>query len=553
MLVAGLAHGGDDHVRALRRFGDRGHVVSDVGHRGIPGVLFHRRRDGQAFLGGGPAAHQGVHIAGPGADHQDVHPAVLLQRQGAVVLQQRHGLPGRFQVQRGMLFISDKGHGVFHVAVGILEHAQLEFGLYDAGCRRGQDRFVDLAFVGQVFHLVDQLDGLAADTVHAALRDADDDRFLIGNRVAGHGALAFLDSPDHAPVGLDDAFKAHLLAQQVLQRGLGADRAVFHVQRQRHGVVGHHGADVHFDRGVVGLQVDLQRLLVRHDGGRVLAVHLRAGAGEVLDAGHDAVLVDAVGAVLERDDLRLHHGGHQVGILAEGFHHAAPAGFGGDVALRAQGHAHADGDVLFAGHFGQLGHQFLVPGGGQAQVMAGHRRAGHVAQAVHRVHGNQHRHAQPARFRVFLHGVHGFRRALHAVQFADQQHADAVIGAVLLQIGSDLPVRPRQIGGMLHLRDLFPYGHLADQVGRAGVRVQPPVFIYVQCAVSVQVDELVSVRLDNGLHMGIQDRLLVSCCFLCGGKAHHAARQRQGSQQGDEALQIFLSQQGSSLLSLRLL
>lgn len=50
----------------------------------------------------------------------------------------------------------------------------------------------------------------------------------------------------------------------------------------------------------------------------------------------------------------------------------------------------------------------------------------------------------------------------------DQQHADTFLIAPLLQVGGDFPVRPGQEGGVLHLGDLLPHGHLAHQVRGAG-------------------------------------------------------------------------------------
>ena len=551
MLIARLADGHDDHVSILGGLGNGDHIVGNVGHGvAVAGVRRNSRGDGQTLLLGAPAAHKASHVVRAGTAHQNVLPRILRERQRAVVLEQGHRLFGSLKVHRGVFLVAHEGHSVVHIAVGILKYAQLELRLYNARGSCGEDVLVDLALSGQLLHLVDQADGFAADAVHTALRHADDDSLLVGNLLAGHGAQALLNGPDHAPVGLDDAFKTHLLAEQILKRSLGANRTVFHIQRQRHGIIGHNGAHIHLNGGVVGLQVNLQGFLVRNDGRSVLAVHLRTCAREVLDARHDAVGIETILAVLERHNLRPHHLRHQIGILAEGLHDAAPARLGGDVALRGEGHAHADSDVLVSGNFRQPGHQLLIAGCCQSEVVSGDRCTGDVGQTMHGVHRHQHRHAQPGGLGVFLHGVHGFSGGLHAVQLANEQHADAVVGAIFLQIRGNLSVGAGQIGGVLHLRDLLAHGHLGDQVGGAGIRVKPPVLIDVQRAVAIEVDELIAICLDNGFHAGVECRLVVNRrLFGNGASGHHAPRHDHRGQQGQTTPEKLLSQQGSILLS----
>ena len=205
--------------------------------------------------------------------------------------------------------------------------------------------------------------------------------------------------------------------------------------------------------------------------------------------------------------------------------------------------------MLLTGDFGQPGHQFLIAGCGQREVMRCDRRAGYVGQAVDRVHGNQHRHAQTGAFRIFLYGVHGGGGSLHAAQFADQQHADAFLVAPLLQIGRDFTVRTGQEGGMLHLRNLLTHGHLSDQIIRAGVGILAPVLVNIQFSVGIEVDKLISVHLDDGLDMGGERRPLIAFPLGEGCARHHASRQRHRRRKGQAAPEQFVSQQGSSLLS----
>ena len=239
-------------------------------------------------------------------------------------------------------------------------------------------------------------------------------------------------------------------------------------------------------------------------------------------------LAAALQGLHRRHNQRLHH----VGILGVALLVPSPAGIGNQVRVGAQGHAHAHGQVLLTGDLRQLGHQLLVPGGGQGQVMGRHRGTGNVGQAMHGVHGHQHRHAQAGALRVLLDDVHGVGGRFHAVQFADQQHANAFLIAPLLQVGGDFPVRPGQEGGMLHLGVLLPHGHLAHQVRGAGVGILPPVLVYVQLAIAVQVDELIPVHLHDGLHMGVQGGLLVALLLGKGGANRQAAREGHSRRQG---------------------
>ncbi len=143
---------------------------------------------------------------------------------------------------------------------------------------------------------------------------------------------------------------------------------------------------------------------------RVLAVLLRAAAGEVLDHGGDAVRAEAL--ALEAADVRPDEFGGEGGVGAEGAELPGPAGLGGEVDLRVQGDPQADGQVLLAGDVGEAVHQFGVADGGQADRLGpGGEGAGPdggadvEGEGVPGVGGDRHRDAEPGVGGDPLHGV----------------------------------------------------------------------------------------------------------------------------------------------------
>ena len=550
MLVAGLTNGDDNHVRLLCQLLDNPYVLLLGQDSGVlAGIGGNGIGNGQAVLGRGPAAHQGIRVKGAGAAHQNGLLGIGVQGQSAIVFQQGHGLSGSLEVHLLVFLIAHEGNGVVHVTIGILEHSHLELDLHNAGSRSGQNGLVNLTLLGVFLHQVNQADGFAADAIHAALGHANENGFFIGDFLAGHGSQRFLNGPNHAPVGLDNPGKAHFIPEQILQGGFGTDGGIFHIQCQRHGVVGHNGSHIHFQGCIVGLQVNLQGFLAGNNGRGVLALHLGACAGEVLHASHDGAGIQAIPAVLEGYHLGSNHLGHQVGIFTEGLHHAPPAGFGGDVRLRRQRHADTNRQMLVPGNLGKLGNQGFIPGSCQCQVVGGDGGTRDIAQTVDRIHGHQYRNTQPGSLGVLLNGVHGGGSCLHTVQLPDQQHTDAIFAAIVLQIGCNLAVCPGQVGGMLHLGNLFPYRHLAHQVSRARLGILPPVLINVQLAVAVEVDELIAIHLKDGFGMGVQCGLGVGFALGKGNAGEHTGGHGGCAQQGNAALPNILSQQGSSLLS----
>ena len=101
---------------------------------------------------------------------------------------------------------------------------------------------------------------------------------------------------------------------------------------------------------------------------------------------------------------------------------------------------------------------------------------------------------------------------------------------------------------MLHLGDLLAHGHPRYQIGRTGIRIQPPVLIGVQRSVAVEIDKLIAVGFDDRLYFGIQRRLLQLRAFGQ-SSGYHGARHCKRRQQGGAAPEQIFSQQGSILLS----
>ena len=102
---------------------------------------------------------------------------------------------------------------------------------------------------------------------------------------------------------------------------------------------------------------------------------------------------------------------------------------------------------------------------------------------------------------------------------------------------------------MLHLGNLFSGSHLAHQVVGPGLGILPPILVHIQAAVAVQIDELVAIHLNDGLHMGVQQGLLVGLSLRKGSSGQQASRHGGRTQYCKTALEGFVNQQGSNLLS----
>jgi hypothetical protein len=232
---------------------------------------------------------------------------------------------------------------------------------------------------------------------------------------------------------------------------------------------------------------------------RVLAVGLRATAGEVLRGARDAV----------RPQLRPLHapqpGGDERrrggGVLPERLRLAGPARFGREVDLRVQGGAQAQGQVLLPGDVGEPLHQLGVTDRGQAERLRplrqgarGQRHADVLGEPVPRVAGEGDRDAVRGLLRQFLHRVLPADRLAHRGQLAHVEVAEVEPGH---QVPRRLRAeRPRHVvgAGLAHpgdhveqqtglLRNRQPGEEVRDALGGG----QAWVLVGVQHAVAVEV------------------------------------------------------------------
>ena len=157
-----------------------------------------------------------------------------------------------------------------------------------------------------------------------------------------------LDAPNHAPVGLDDAVKAHLVAQQILQGWLRCRAAV--VSSAGGWVIGHHGGHARLDSRIIGLQVDFRVSSSEMMGPCPRQIHLRASAEEVLVTGDIQILVEAAGAMHWKPSIwAVVISVTRSGSSPKGFPSRGPSGSRGDIGIRRKRRTRADGHVLPAG------------------------------------------------------------------------------------------------------------------------------------------------------------------------------------------------------------
>ena len=163
---------------------------------------------------------------------------------------------------------------------------------------------------------------------------------------------------EQPPVGADDAVEAVPLAQQLRDHApVEAEADLLERGPDRHPVVGHDLRRSGLERRLERDQVVVEAaagidLLAAVGEVRVLAVLLRAAAGEVLRHARDALRPEAL--TLETADVGGDHLCCELGVLAEGAGRARPPRLGGEVGRGVQGDADADGDVLLPGDVGEL-------------------------------------------------------------------------------------------------------------------------------------------------------------------------------------------------------
>ena len=327
----------------------------------------------------------------------------------------------------------------------------------------------------------------------------------------------------HAPVGAHDAVIAVFLAEQVRDDVLA--EVVAHVVSGRvdavgNRVVGHHGGG--FLRAAVQLEGAVDKSpQVRLEGAaridgvlavvevRVAAGFLRTAGGPVLDHRIDTLRAPAVLRArggLEAVHIGAGHVGVQVRILAERAVEAAPAGFGGEVDLRAQRRGDAQRAVFLRGDLAELLHDGRVEGGGEAegggpegdlaagaQVELGRRRG-----LVARVGGVVGRDAVAERLHEGLHVVVPAGCGLGALHGGHEDRPQVVfLQELLLRVGDFRPA-DGLMAAVEHQAGDFLDGKLRGEVLRAGVGGEPPVLVRVQRAVAVQVLESEAVHGEEG-------------------------------------------------------
>ena len=366
--------------------------------------------------------------------------------------------------------------------------------------------------------------------VAAELVDARLDHFIVP---LGHGegfrAPAFaVEAFDggvvvrDAPVGADHAVKAELIAQQV-----GDDIVVVtvtdipsgRVDAVGDGVIGHHG------RGRSGLPVQLESAVDEGTGLRlevaagidgifavvevgVAAALFRAARRPVLDHGVDTLETPAVGAAfrgLESVDIGACHVGIQVGIFTKGADEAVPAGLRGQVDLRTEGCGDAQGPVFFRSDVAELTHQIWVEGGSQSQRGGPERdlsactgvvfcRHSRLVAGIGAVVG---RDAVPQLLDEGLDVVVPAGGHLRAGNRGHQHVAQVVVGQELFLGFGQSGSRDGLVGAVEHQAgDLFD-GKLCGEVAGTVDGGFPPVFIYVEGTVAVEVFEGVAALFED--------------------------------------------------------
>ena len=266
-------------------------------------------------------------------------------------------------------------------------------------------------------------DAAGADEVHEHLR-AELAAELVDAGVQGLDHAVFeaevLDAPERArqdaPVGADDAVEAELVAQQVGDDlAVEAEADLLVLGADRHAVVGHQLGDAGLDQLAEGLQVLGEPaaridLLAPVGEVRILAVQLRAAAGEMLGHGGHGLATEP-GPPQAADVGRAEASGH-LGARTERLQLPRPARLGAQVDLRVERDPDADREVLATDEVGEpLDQCFVVEGReaeqvGELRERAREQRGGRVVrEGVPRIARQRHRNAGAAAQGFGLDGV----------------------------------------------------------------------------------------------------------------------------------------------------
>ncbi len=431
-------------------------IVGDVGALGeqqlAPALQrrLHALAQGHRLLGDAhrrPAAEHVHRRVGQRADQG--HGLRLLQRQGvAMVFQQHQGIArhrpriGTVQAALGI----DVGRvilGATDTAERVVEQAKVVLGGQDMADRLIQHALRHRAAAHQARQF------LVVESVgHAHAHTGADRQTRRLAAIAGHAMAQQLG--DRPVVAQRHALEPPVAAQQVAQQpAVGrSGNAVDGVERD------HHPAGTGIDGRPVRRQVILVHAHRAHVDHVVVAPALhRAIQGEVLDAGHDALRIAGVAALIAT-----HHGSgnarDQVGVLAEALRGTPPAGITGDIDGRCEGHVEAVGTGFERRDPGAVLDGRDVPARRQTQADG---KGG--AMAVDDVVGEEHRNAQAAAQRRLLHGP--VLRAHHRVEGgADAPGRHLLADALARHVAAD--------ADQAQLTDLLFQGHAADQVGDEG-------------------------------------------------------------------------------------
>ena len=211
--------------------------------------------------------------------------------------------------------------------------------------------------------------------------------------------LALRQGADIVPVGDDEAVKAQLPAQDVLERdGIGCERRAVDGAIRRH----HRGA-ARLHRPRERRQERLAQLAIGHlrVAGIPRADRL-AIADIVLGAGEDVLVVVRRVALIAAHDRRAQRT-RQERILAERLPDAPPARVARQAQHRRKRPVQAVGGDLARRHASHLLHQRGIPRAGDGQLRREDRGALVEAVAVDRIDAEEHRDAQPRAHRLALH------------------------------------------------------------------------------------------------------------------------------------------------------
>ena len=273
--------------------------------------------------------------------------------------------------------------------------------------------------------------------------------------------VAVLEGEDVLPVGDDEPFESHLVAEDVGQhvvRGMHRDVVDRGTVRHRRGDT---GIDARLERTQEGLLQVAERNL-RH--GAVMAGDRLRVAGEVLVSGRDhwmrgIVALEALDGGRTQDRV-------EDGILTEGLVVAAVAGIARDLEHRREGPSNTHGCCASSGGRLAVVDQCGVGGRAHADAVRENLGAEHIVVAMHRVVAIDDRDMQPRILdRVLLQGIDIGRPAIRNIRAGNvtaprEQGAGAIGDQRLLHPG--LGKRKVRVD-LDHLPDFLADVHLSEQ------------------------------------------------------------------------------------------